>query len=179
MGIYTESQEDIAKSYALRLLIHFVGDIHQPFHSTDRFEAQDPTGDLGGNTFKIPSYMGASNLHSLWDSLIGSQHSNIPRPMDDSHWTALEILVPQMMSRNAVVVADEISYRNFDVMGWANESFEIGITAYQGITENVAVPQSYIDKFVPITEGRVVLAGYRLAHTLQYMFPSTNELFLQ
>jgi hypothetical protein len=36
-------------SYALRLLIHFIGDIHQPLHATSRVDSSYPKGDAGGN----------------------------------------------------------------------------------------------------------------------------------
>ena len=49
------------KVFYLRLLIHLVGDVHQPLH-VGRPE------DLGGNRVKV-SWMGSStNLHSLWDT---------------------------------------------------------------------------------------------------------------
>ncbi|GEO08965.1 endonuclease [Segetibacter aerophilus] len=44
----------------LRLLIHIVGDIHQPFHVS-------ATGDRGGNDIKITWFNEASNAHRLWD----------------------------------------------------------------------------------------------------------------
>ena len=36
-------------SYALRLLIHFIGDIHQPLHAISRVDSRYPKGDAGGN----------------------------------------------------------------------------------------------------------------------------------
>ena len=62
--------EDELKSYALRLLIHYIGDLHQPLHSTSRVNPQYPKGDAGGNFVKIPTKGGAKNLHSVWDSVI-------------------------------------------------------------------------------------------------------------
>jgi len=41
-------------SIALRLVIHYCGDIHQPLHSTARVDSNYPRGDFGGNTFYIP-----------------------------------------------------------------------------------------------------------------------------
>lgn len=46
--------------FYLRLLIHIVGDIHQPMH-VGRFE------DLGGNKVKILWFSTPTNLHALWD----------------------------------------------------------------------------------------------------------------
>jgi len=45
---------DLAASYALRLLIHFVGDIMQPLHCVSRYSSDYPTGDAGGNAFELP-----------------------------------------------------------------------------------------------------------------------------
>src|SRR5690606_29667082 len=44
----------------LRLIIHIVGDIHQPMH-TGRFE------DLGGNKIKLYWFNIPTNLHRIWD----------------------------------------------------------------------------------------------------------------
>lgn len=44
----------------LRLLIHIVGDVHQPMH-VGRLE------DLGGNRIRVQWFNSPTNLHSLWD----------------------------------------------------------------------------------------------------------------
>ena len=47
---------------ALRYLVHFVGDIHQPLHTIS-------DADLGGNCEQLPEPIeNAKNLHALWDS---------------------------------------------------------------------------------------------------------------
>lgn len=58
------------RSYALRLLIHYIGDIHQPLHATARVNPKYPKGDAGGNFVNIPVKDGAKNLHSVWDSVL-------------------------------------------------------------------------------------------------------------
>ena len=62
--------EDQAKSVALRFLIHYLGDIHQPLHCATRVDYSYPDGDKGGNLFHLKSSQGVSNLHALWDSAI-------------------------------------------------------------------------------------------------------------
>ena len=64
------SNEDDAKSFALRLLIHYVGDIHQPLHATSRVDSKYPKGDAGGNFFHVPQKGDVKNLHSVWDSVV-------------------------------------------------------------------------------------------------------------
>ena len=50
---YAGKDENIAKSYALRMLIHQMGDLSQPLHTMDRFTKKYPDGDAGGNAFKL------------------------------------------------------------------------------------------------------------------------------
>ncbi len=58
------------RSFTLRMLIHYVGDVHQPEHSTALVNSEFPNGDRGGNSEKIPSKDGVNNLHFVWDSAI-------------------------------------------------------------------------------------------------------------
>ena len=62
--------EEIGISTALRFLIHYVGDIHQPLHTTARVNEQWPKGDKGGNDFKLPAKYRANNLHAVWDKVV-------------------------------------------------------------------------------------------------------------
>lgn len=47
----------------MRLLLHYVGDIHQPLHATSRVDKNYPKGDEGGNAFPIPEKLTVKNLH--------------------------------------------------------------------------------------------------------------------
>ncbi|KAI6037608.1 S1/P1 nuclease [Pisolithus marmoratus] len=63
---------------ALKFLIHFLGDMHQPLHLTGR--------DRGGNDNKVSFDGRVTNLHSLWDTLLIAQrlrtlHRNYTRPL--------------------------------------------------------------------------------------------------
>lgn len=49
------------KQMYLRLLIHIVGDVHQPLHVS-------PVGSTGGNDIKLQWFGQSSNLHRIWDS---------------------------------------------------------------------------------------------------------------
>lgn len=48
------------KVFYLKLLIHFIGDLHQPMHV-------GLEEDRGGNDFKVQWFYNDSNLHSVWD----------------------------------------------------------------------------------------------------------------
>ena len=70
--ILTTTTDPTAKGNALRYIIHFVGDLHQPLHTTTN-------GDRGGNCLPITYYDQTPheddlhnyrpNLHSVWDDL--------------------------------------------------------------------------------------------------------------
>lgn len=45
---------DLAQSFNLRLLVHYIGDIHQPLHTVSRYDSKDfAEGDRGGNLFEV------------------------------------------------------------------------------------------------------------------------------
>lgn len=68
-GLKGHTEED-GLSTAVRFLIHYTGDIHQPLHATSRVDHKFPKGDRGGNSVSLPSVSGAKNLHSVWDSVV-------------------------------------------------------------------------------------------------------------
>ncbi|KAI0052064.1 phospholipase C/P1 nuclease [Auriscalpium vulgare] len=75
----TADDTDLAQE-ALKFLIHFVGDMHQPLHLTGR--------DRGGNGVKVSWDGRVTNLHSLWDGLLIAKalrslprSSNYSRPL--------------------------------------------------------------------------------------------------
>ena len=45
---------------ALKYVVHFVADIHQPLHA-------GYAEDRGGNQYQLQAFMRGSNLHALWD----------------------------------------------------------------------------------------------------------------
>jgi len=61
------NDEDVAKSYALRLLIHYLGDIVQPFHCENRYNTEFTAGDKGANAFPLKYHYTVDELHALWD----------------------------------------------------------------------------------------------------------------
>ena len=57
------------KNLAMKILIHLVGDLHQPMH-------MGHLSDLGGNNVKVKFFDRDTNLHSVWDgSIMNSGHA--------------------------------------------------------------------------------------------------------
>lgn len=82
----TFSYEEDQKSFALRLIIHYVGDVHQPLHATAAINDTYPSGDYGGNLEHVPTIDGVYNLHSIWDSVAYSYTGYADLPMTTSTW---------------------------------------------------------------------------------------------
>ena len=63
-------ESGFGQGVALRILLHMIGDVHQPLHCVTRYGRLNPTGDAGGNFFKVndPFNPSVTNLHSMWDS---------------------------------------------------------------------------------------------------------------
>jgi len=53
------SRED--KIFHLKMLVHFIGDLHQPLHI-------GLSEDKGGNDFQVRWFNSGTNLHTVWDS---------------------------------------------------------------------------------------------------------------
>jgi len=76
----TGRTEEDSYSIAVRLLIHYVGDSHQPLHSETLVDKQHPDGDKGGNDINLPNHYSANNLHSVWDKVVYEFHVNPKTP---------------------------------------------------------------------------------------------------
>ena len=171
---YYPDNSNLAKSFALRLLIHYVGDIHQPLHCEDRFNKENTTGDKGANTFPLENHRGVDEMHALWDAILWEGYPHQDRPFTDASYDAFQTKVTDMVNRNKRHIPSKL-YSIGNELSWSKDSYDIAITLYDGLTENEAVPQAYLDKNIPIAEAQLVKGGYRLAFVLDHIFSTSNE----
>ncbi len=168
-----KSKPDAERADALRFLIHFVGDIHQPLHATARDTDEHPKGDKGGNDFHIVApddFKGMSrpprNLHSLWDFGGGLYHGE-PRPLTDEGrgrvMTQADSLMKQLPPKSFSAVAD------LNPEDWAQESFAASKSVVYNLTENTVPSAEYMAKAREVSSRRIVLAGYRLGRLLNQL----------
>jgi len=71
---FKQAETEENQILALALLVHFVGDAHQPLHAISRVD-EDCDSDRGGNRFCVVyrknSYSCETNLHAFWDAGVG------------------------------------------------------------------------------------------------------------
>jgi len=145
LAILVSSEPDTVKLTALKYLVHFVGDVHQPLHAG----YQD---DKGGNQYQLQAFMKGSNLHAVWDSgLIKNLHEE-----------------PQVMATRLQMLSVGTSVANLDPVNAAQDSCTI--VSQQGFYPERLVELSYIQRYTPVVEQQLAIAGARLAGILNVVF---------
>lgn len=126
---------------ALKFVVHFVGDIHQPMHA-------GYSHDKGGNDLQIQHNGRGTNLHALWDSgMIAT------RGLDN----------PVYLARLQALPAPALAPTQ--VTGWAENSCRIAVS--DGVyPARRHIGQDYVDQQLPVAEGQLRLAGEHLADLL-------------
>jgi nuclease S1 len=136
---------------ALMFIIHFVGDMHQPLHSSDN-------KDRGGNSVQLTFHDRKTNLHSLWDSgLLGRLE-----PEDQ--------LFPALSAESA---KRRKKFGHGTVTAWAEESHKEGVKTVYGklpkpvnATTPIDIPPAYETAADPLLRLQLERAGARLAYVL-------------
>jgi len=165
-----KTKPDAERSEALRFLIHFVGDIHQPLHATARDTDEHTKGDKGGNDFRILTpdvFAGVSrpprNLHAFWD-FGGGLFQGERRPLSAESKSRIDNLAKSLMKSYPPKSFPAVNDLNPD--DWAKESFAAAKSVVYNLEENTAPSAEYVKKAQDVSAHRIALAGYRLAHLL-------------
>jgi hypothetical protein len=164
VNILKTSNDPKARAEALRFIIHFVGDIHQPLHCATRVHKTHPTGDRGGNDLFIDSP--AKELHRYWDGGIGTfpkSGANFTPP----RLSTILAAVTKVTSGNPGTDPALKLNAPFAFQTWANESFAVAKnTAYDNLHNNDKPNAAYNVKALTAVRKRAAWAGYRLAALL-------------
>jgi hypothetical protein len=139
---------------ALKFLVHFVGDVHQPFHSI---------GDAaGGNTIRI-SLFGSTNcpfrgknapcnLHSAWDDGL-IEHTGRSQ---SQYVTFIQSLIAQqhLDANQPGQPAD-----------WANAAHKLAQAAW--VNQGGSIDQTYFNAQINAVNTQLALAAIRLANAIE------------
>lgn len=141
------------KSLALKILVHIVGDMHQPLH-------MGRGSDLGGNRVKVTYFGREHNLHSLWDS-------SLPEAAHKWGYTEWQ----QQIDR--ADESEQIALIAGTVDDWAKESMAISRAVYRDFKPGISLSYDAISAAAPVIESQLLKAGLRLAHLLNTAFDPT------
>jgi len=131
----------------IRILIHLVGDIHQPLHVGGK-------NDKGGNDVKVNWFRAESNLHRVWDSDM----------IDDSKLSYSEL----GESLDKPTTAQLKAWQKATVREWAAESQGYKDQVYDIGNGRLGYRYSYLN--FHIVRGRLLQAGVRLAGILNEVY---------
>jgi hypothetical protein len=131
----------------LKILIHLVGDIHQPLHVGGG-------NDRGGNDVRVTWFRTDSNLHRVWDSDM----------IDDTKLSFTELAGSLDKPDEAMIRA----LQSASVREWAKESMTIRPLVYAYGDGRLGYAYSY--KNYPVVRTRLLQAGIRLAGILNEIY---------
>lgn len=168
-----ETASDWAKGFMLRMLIHIVGDIHQPLHNVTRYNVDFPNGDRAGTRFLLEGKH--KSLHSLWDSVFEDAEIKPARPMteSDSEWVRVYASqIKSAYSRASLLAREEMMKpvgmgRMHFADQWSKESYDLALEyAYPGIEPNAEPSEEYMARGREVAREQLAIAAYRLADLL-------------
>lgn len=169
------AQSAASRAMALRYVIHFLGDIHQPLHDEDN-------NDQGANCTAIQFFADEkpANLHAIWDYRLIQRKLEQTRQSQPDYARALD-------ARFSTRFASFAAASPNDPVAWAWESHAIGESITYGALEpqipvetpnpavtcaaerekvqalHITIGQDYFDKAMPAIDQLLATAGYRLA----------------
>jgi hypothetical protein len=133
----------------LRMLIHIVEDVHQPFH-TGHAE------DKGGNDIKINWFSTPTNMHSVWDSqLIDFQQLSFTE---------------YAFAINHSTLAQRAEWQKAPISQWIFESNQIANKLYTEVKPGDTLNYKYNFTHIAIVNQQLLKAGVRLAGVLNQLF---------
>ena len=137
------------KAFYLKLLIHFVGDLHQPMHV-------GLVEDKGGNDFKLQWFYKDSNLHSVWD-----------REMIDGYGMSYSEIADNanILNKNQVKAIQEGT-----LVDWVNDTHKLTRQVYANVKPNDNLRYSYSYDNFETVRSQLQKGGIRLAKVLNDLF---------
>jgi nuclease S1 len=159
-----KTRSDKERAEALKFLVHFVGDVHQPMHA-------GYADDRGGNNFQI-NYKGKLwkaipnpdpnayqprgwNLHSVWDSMIIESKTRDAKKYADALW------------KQSPLPFDATNRSDRPAVDWALESCKI-IRSEKIYPAKNTIGDEYLNQHRPLTERRLRETGARLASMINF-----------
>ncbi|MCX7313796.1 MAG: endonuclease, partial [Alphaproteobacteria bacterium] len=134
---------------ALKFVVHFVGDLHQPFHVADNH-------DRGGNEIAVTFAGRKTNLHAVWDTALLA-----PAIRGDERAYALSLA-------RSITAADAEAWKSGSTVDWANDTHAFAVRTVYGALPHARgiLPPGYAAEALPLANRQLQKAGVRLAAIL-------------
>jgi len=147
-ALKSDTLSDARQLFCLKVLIHLIGDLHQPLH-VGRGD------DRGGNSFQVQWFKKGSNLHRVWDSGMIDQSklsfSELARSLDHA--------TPQQIKE----------WSNGTAEDWAQENLAYRARIYPA-EPGADLGYEYQYENWPLVQQQLLKGGIRLAGVLNTIF---------
>jgi len=147
--ILDEAASKQDKIFHLKLLVHFIGDLHQPMH-VGRVE------DRGGNDVKVSWFRNETNLHAVWDS----------KMIDHFQMSYMELA----KNTNKLSKRQVKSLQKGSTVDWVNETHKHAISVYKSVEKNENIGYGYMYSHFSLLRSQLQKGGIRLAGVLNDLF---------
>ncbi len=141
------STED--KRFYLKMLVHLVGDLHQPMHIGQK-------EDKGGNTIQVTWHGKGTNLHRVWDEnmISGWKMSYVELANNAKDLSKEQIKLLQ----------------KGDVIDWMKDTHKLTKRVYGSVKSGDKLRYRYSYDYFPIVREQLQKGGLRLAKLLNDIF---------
>lgn len=137
------------KEFYLKMLVHFMGDLHQPLH-TGRAK------DKGGNDIQVRWFNEGTNLHSVWDSkMIGSYQMSYTELAEN---------------RDRIAPEEEQQIAAGSLEDWMYESKALSQRVYDSAQIGEKLGYRYMYDWFAVVREQLQKGGIRLATVLNEIF---------
>ncbi len=147
--IKDEKSTQDQRSFYLKLLIHFVGDLHQPLH----LGIED---DKGANDFQVLWFNESTNLHAVWDSSMIDHYQ--------LSYTELTADLPEF------TIESIVQYTKGTVIEWAEEIRTLTKQIYHSSKMGDKLGYRYMYEYFALVKQQLKIGGIRLAYILNELF---------
>lgn len=137
------------KAFYLKMLVHLVGDLHQPMHV-------GRVTDKGGNDFKLKWFYKSSNLHRVWDSNM----------IDSFNMTYTELAT----NVDVLSKAQVRELQKGSLVDWVNESKVLAQKIYRSAKPEENLRYRYMYDHFEMVRTQLQKGGIRLAKVLEDIF---------
>lgn len=150
------------RAESLKFLVHFVGDIHQPFHASGV--------EKGGNGIQVKAFGQEScgnnanskcNLHAIWDGYL-IDHRNLT---DAQYLSKLE----------SEIRTERLTAGSTDPIAWTEQSKVLSDAVI--VPKGADIDEAYFNKNIPLIDRQLELGGLRLAAALNAAFTAPPAVF--
>jgi len=141
------SEED--QAFYLKLLVHFVGDLHQPMHIGQK-------EDKGGNDIQVQWFGQGTNLHSVWDT----------KMIEGFNMSYLELAD----NAKTLTVKEIESIEKGSVIDWVNEIHQVTKKIYKSVEKGEKLSYRYSYNHFDTVRTQLQIGGIRLAKILNDIY---------